>query len=84
MGYSGSMSPHLAEHRVRISVTVLLAFVLLAFAAATADAAPAPVSAPGGHRAVFIVLAPYLTWADISPGRAPALWSLAEHRCRSP
>jgi hypothetical protein len=61
------------------AAVLVLAALLVSGAAASPGAASA---ASGGQvpaaRRVFIVLAPYLTWADIMGGRMPATRSLAE------
>lgn len=58
----------------RVAHMVVLAAVLLA---AVATPAPAPAAPPSASR-VFIVLAPFLSWADITSGDAPELVRLAE------
>ncbi|HSK47341.1 MAG TPA: hypothetical protein VLA05_04955 [Coriobacteriia bacterium] len=39
---------------------------------------PAPAQAPTSDR-VVLVLAPYLTWSDVTPTSTPTIWSLAEN-----
>jgi len=57
-----------------------LLWIAIAFAALTVAWIPTPVAGaqPPTKRAV-IVLAPYLTWADVTPTSTPTIWSLAEN-----
>jgi hypothetical protein len=59
--------------RVLRGILVVVVFSALSLAPMSASASgPLPVCS-----AVVIVLAPYLTWADIDPALTPALWELA-------
>ncbi len=56
-----------------------LLWITLALAAFTAAWIPAPHAyAQLPTKRVVIVLAPYLTWADVTPTSTPTIWSLAE------
>lgn len=50
----------------------------LTLAVLAAALLPTPAIAAPAAKRVIIVLAPYLTWADIDPQSAPTIWSLAE------
>jgi len=57
-------------------VAVIAVLVAVGLAAAPSSASSANVPAPARH--VVVVLAPYLTWSDMTATATPTLWRLAE------
>jgi hypothetical protein len=65
--------------RVGLAVTLAAAALLAGATVGLAAAPPSP--SPGALRpapVVAILLSPFLTYDDLSPGGTPVLWSLAE------
>jgi len=56
----------------------LLAILLLAATLLAAWYPATPADAQPRSRRVIIILAPYLTWGDVTPASTPTIWGLAE------
>jgi len=63
----------------RVWPIVAMIAALAAASLVTAPALAATPQSPPSSRQVTLVLAPYLTWGDISPTSTPAIWRLAEN-----
>ena len=69
------------QRAMRVAMTVAASIALTAvgiWALAAARPAPASAATHSRPRVVILVLAPYLTFSDLSPQATPALWKLAE------
>ncbi|MBI5230989.1 MAG: hypothetical protein HY876_02365 [Coriobacteriales bacterium] len=63
-------------HQVRVLLAALMVVTLCAWPGA-ATAAQAPSQDSPKVREITVVLAPYVTWDDITPKNTPTLWKLA-------